>query len=72
MKREDYAILRCVEDCATARDWRGRWRTRDRTSARLHALGSTPTIAAMSAQAAAELGAFIRQRGDEIARELAA
>ena len=65
-------ILGCIAACAEARDGRGRWRHQANTQTRLQLAGSTPMIAAMTAQAAAELGAFIRRRGDEIARELAA
>lgn len=72
MGREAYAIARCVTSCAAARDWRGRWRIQASTQARLAALGTSTTVASMAAQAAAELGARIRQRGDEIARRLAA
>ena len=69
--REAYAIARCVTACAEARDWRGRWRVQAITQSRLAALGTSATVASMAAQAAAELGAWIRQRGDEIAREVA-
>lgn len=63
-------ILRCVNACAQARDGRGRWRVADDTARRLMQAGSSHTIAAMTAQAAEELGAWIRRRSDEIAREL--
>ena len=69
--REAYAIARCVRLCAEARDGRGRWRTQASTQSRLEALGTSATVASMTALAAAGLGAWIRQRGDEIAREVA-
>lgn len=65
-------ITRCVRHCAQSRDWRGRWRIERATSAELHASGSTPTIAAMTAHAAAALGAWIHERAGEIAMERAA
>lgn len=65
------AVHTCVLRCAQARDWRGRWRQQENTQTRLQAAGTSPTIAAMTALAAAELGAWIRQRSDEIAREIA-
>lgn len=57
----DAAILRCVQRCAQARDWRGRWRERDSTQWWLGEIGSTPAIARATAQAAADLGAFIAE-----------
>lgn len=63
-------IHRCVRACSQARDGRGRWRVADDTARRLMQAGSSHTIAAMTAQAAADLGAWIRRRGDEVAREL--
>lgn len=40
------------------------------TSAALVQAGSTPTIAAMTAQAAAAVGAWIHERADDVAREI--
>lgn len=64
-------ISRCVQRCADAKDGRGRWRMDRETSAALVQAGSTPTIAAMTAQAAAAVGAWIHERAGEVARELA-
>lgn len=63
-------IARCVQHCAQARDWRGRWRERDATMAHLIDRGTTQTIARETANAAANLGAWIHERADEVAREL--
>lgn len=68
----DGTILRCVVACSRARDGRGRWRVENETCARLMSAGSSHTIAATTAKAAAELGAWIKRRGDEIAREIGA
>jgi len=65
-------ITRCVAHCSQARAWRGRWRMQDQTCARLMQAGSTHTIAAMTAHAAAALGAWIHERAGAIAREEAA
>lgn len=58
MKNEE-TIRRCVSECATARDERGRWRQERRCAADLLRLGSTPTIATETAKAAAEVGRTI-------------
>lgn len=49
---------------------RGRWRERDATMAHLIDRGTTQTIARETANAAANLGAWIHERADEVAREL--
>lgn len=68
----DATISRCVQHCAQARDWRGRWRIERQTHAELRASGSTETVAAMTAAAAARIGAWIHERAAEVAREVAA
>lgn len=52
-------IIRCVRECASARDERGRWRQERRLTAELRASGSTETIAVATARAAANVGRTI-------------
>jgi len=52
-------ISRCVEHCSQARDWRGRWREERACRAELEAAGAPALIAAMTASAAARVGAGI-------------
>ena len=52
----------CIEACAKARDGRGRWRHRE-ALCRALLPGTTPTIAAMVADAAQALGEFIASAG---------
>lgn len=68
----DAIIARCVRHCAQVRDGRGRWRMERDTRDALMQAGSTPTIAAMTAKAAADVGAVIARRYGEAVRGLAA
>lgn len=68
----DAIISRCVAHCAQSRDGRGRWRMERETGAALAQAGSTPTIAAMTAKAAADVGAVIARRYGEAVRGMAA
>lgn len=52
-------ISRCVDHCSQARDWRGRWREERACRAALEAAGTPDIIAAMTASAAARVGAGI-------------
>lgn len=56
-------ITRCVRECASARDDRGRWRQERRLADELRAAGDTETIAALTAKAAAEVGRAIAAMG---------
>lgn len=57
------AIRRCIDDCAKARDDRGRWRQQRNCAQQLEQLGTTPSIAAMTAAAARTIGATIARLG---------
>lgn len=52
-------ITRCVRECASARDERGRWRQERRLADELLATGSTKSISTLTAKAAAEVGRAI-------------
>jgi hypothetical protein len=55
-------IERCIRDCSKAIDNRGRWRPERACAAKLLSGGTTPTIAAATAQAAARFGEWLSQR----------
>lgn len=54
------AITRCVRECASARDERGRWRQERRLADELR---DTETISTLTAKAAAEVGRAIAAMG---------
>ncbi|MBP6777294.1 MAG: hypothetical protein KA151_08575 [Piscinibacter sp.] len=56
-------ITRCVRECASARDDRGRWRQERRLADELRAAGDTETISTLTAKAAAEVGRAIAAMG---------
>ncbi len=72
MKIEDDLIRRCVVDCARARDWRGRWRQERNCMAALRRAGTSQAISHATAAASARLGAWIAQRGADLAKEVSA
>jgi len=53
---------RCIDDCAKARDDRGRWRQQRKCAQQLQDLGASPSIAAATAAAARNVGAHLAKR----------
>lgn len=56
------SIRRCIDDCARARDDRGRWRQQRKCAAEPQQQGTSATVAEATAQAARNVGAFIARR----------
>ena len=70
MSEAEAAIRRCVQVCANARDWRGRWRAERECCAFLESPGATRTVAVLTAAASARLGAWIAQRAKSAAGQV--
>jgi len=70
MNDVEAAIRRCVQVCANARDWRGRWRADRECGAFLESPGATRTVAVLTAAASARLGAWIAQRAKSAAGQV--